>query len=230
MPHLNSLKTLNFYFVYLGTLVDEAQTFDSHVNDYLNNHYFETKTKGRFSVKSRFSLPAINVNRGRDHGIAGYNFYRSLCGLTSAHGFSDLWNMPIATQRRLASVYDHVNDVDLFTGGTSEYPIQGGVVGPTFACIIAKQFRDLKYADRFYYENGQYRQTRFSADQLTQIRKVKLARVLCDNVEMNSVQSNPFQKSHFQINSLVDCASLESLDLNAWSRYGSTGIGKNFNK
>ncbi len=118
-------------------MVDSAQAFGTHVNAYLNDHYFEmgsSAKKRQREPRVRFSLPAININRGRDHGIPGYNYYRALCGLNYAKTWSDLWNVPVETQHRLASVYEHVNDVDLFTGGTSEFPIPGGAVGPTFAC------------------------------------------------------------------------------------------------
>ena len=48
----------------------------------------------------------------------------------------------------LQGVYDHVDDVDLLTGGLSERPVVGGTVGPTFACIIGQQFLNLRKGDR----------------------------------------------------------------------------------
>lgn len=48
----------------------------------------------------------------------------------------------------------NVDDLELFSAGVSELPVDGAVVGPTFSCIISKQFRNLKYGDRFWYERN----------------------------------------------------------------------------
>ena len=45
-----------------------------------------------------------------------------------------------------------VDDIDLFTGAMCEPPMAGGVVGPTLACLIGRQFADLKAGDRFFYQ------------------------------------------------------------------------------
>ena len=50
--------------------------------------------------------------------------------------------------------YRHPNDIDIFAGGMSEIPVEGGVLGPLFACLVGHQFQNLKRGDRFYYENS----------------------------------------------------------------------------
>ena len=51
----------------------------------------------------------------------------------------------------LSRLYNHPNDVEPFPGGLAEAPEPGAVVGPTFACIIGRQFRRLRFGDRFFF-------------------------------------------------------------------------------
>jgi len=79
-------------------------------------------------------LIALNIQRGRDHGLPSYNEYRDLCRLGKARDFGDL--VPVIHPRKIAQlerIYGNVDDIDLFIGGIHETPLQGAVVGPTFA-------------------------------------------------------------------------------------------------
>ena len=61
-------------------------------------------------------------------------------------------------------------------------PVTGGVVGPTFACIVGQQFLNLRKGDRFWYENGNH-PGGFNQRQLQEIRKSSLSRIICDNLD-----------------------------------------------
>lgn len=47
----------------------------------------------------------------------------------------------------LALLYNTVDDVDLFVLGLAERTLRGALVGPTFACIIARQFQKVQCCD-----------------------------------------------------------------------------------
>jgi peroxidase len=130
-----------------GLVATPMETLDQFITGEVTNHLFEDR-KIPFSG---IDLIALNVQRARDHGIPSYNNYRALCNLKRAQNWDDLSReIPPEVINRLKRIYPSVDDIDLFPGGMSERPLQGGLVGPTFACIIAIQFRQLRKCDRFW--------------------------------------------------------------------------------
>jgi peroxidase len=138
----------------MGLLNDQSSKYDLSLVDTLQNHLFEfTDSNG---VVIALDLAAANIQRGRDHGFPAYIKYRQACGLKAAKNFQDLSDS-ISNDKinLLQSVYENVADIDLWVGGLAETPnAADALIGPTFSCIIAKQFLHLKRGNRFYYENG----------------------------------------------------------------------------
>ena len=197
-----------------GTLIRSTPGAKPTVIRPLNDHLFEN-IRSDPSTK-RWSLPALSINRGRDHGLPGYNKYRQFCGLRRARTFREFNEIPRETIADLEKIYKHPDDVDAFIGMASETPEKGSFLGPTAACIVGKQYRDLKFGDRFYYENGHDDKIKFSLNQLDSIRGISMARILCDNTDLKFIQKNPFIVPDSQKNPIVSCNQLPRLNLNAW--------------
>ncbi|CAG0892265.1 unnamed protein product [Cyprideis torosa] len=161
-------------------------------------------------------LISINIQRGRDHGLPPYNEWRLS---TREHGYA--WKSLEESEYVLLwhPADADVNDIDLFTGAMAERPIVGGLVGPTFACLIAQQFKNLRSGDRFWFENGGFRSS-FTERQLEAIRRVTLARVICDNLDdIETIQPNVFQMPEAPGNERTNCDNLEKLDLSPWKEF-----------
>ncbi|XP_048519800.1 uncharacterized protein LOC109542192 [Dendroctonus ponderosae] len=196
-----------------GLVSTPMETLDQFITGEVTNHLFEDK-KIPFSG---IDLVALNIKRARDHGIPSYNNYRALCNLKRATKFEDLAReIPMEVIQRLKNLYASVDDIDLFPGGMAERPLQGGIVGPTFGCIIAIQFRQLRKCDRFWYENKDP-VVRFTEAQLAEIRKITLAKTLCDNTDAYSdIQRSAFDLPSNFLNPRISCNSMPSIDFNAW--------------
>lgn len=137
-------------------------------------------------------------------------------------------------------IYNDVNDIDAFTGGLSETLNKGSLLGPTFGgiffyiafgkclllffqnflfiwlkVIVAKQFQDLKESDRFYFENGNDVRTRFTGVQMEEIKKINIASIMCNNLDLNIIQSRAFLGLNRQ-NARISCWNTPLIDLTKW--------------
>lgn len=91
---------------------------------------------------------------------------------------------------KLAGVYAHPDDVDLWIGGLVEVAREEALVGPTFGDIIADQFSKFRQGDRYFYEHSpDVNPGAFTVEQLAEIKKTSLARLICDNSDAIQTQS-----------------------------------------
>lgn len=214
-----------------GLVATPMETMDQFITGEVTNHLFENRKIPHSGV----DLIALNVQRARDHGIPSYNNYRALCNLKRATTFEDLSReMAPEVIARLKKIYASVDDIDLFPGGMSERPLQGGLVGPTFGCIIAIQFRQARKCDRFWYETDDPN-IRFTEAQLTEIRKNTLAKVICENMDSHvEMQRAAFDLPSNFLNPRVPCGSMAAMDFSTWQemRHGcqiggrTVGVGE----
>lgn len=196
----------------LGLINQPSQSYDPFISQEISGHLFQPP-------QSQFGhdLASINLQRGREQGLPGYNLFREWCGLPRAETFEDL--VPYLTNHTAflySRHYRHVDDIDLWSGGVSERKLPGAAIGPTFACIIARQFSNTRRGDRFWYENPGMPSS-FTPEQLAQIRKISLAKILCANSDdVPTIQRWALRMPHPVLNPHLSCHQLPEMDLRFW--------------
>ncbi|CAG2192637.1 PXDN [Mytilus edulis] len=187
---------------------------DRFMTDFGRNKLWESEPKNSVDTMS------FDIQRGRDHGLPSYNRWREYCGLRPilhfGKGIMGFADHTIGATKALSSVYRYVfiyelildflvseyfqnyfvrietsDDIDLISGAMAERAVSGGIVGPTFACLLGEQFALFKTGDRFFYEND-FHPTGFTKGQLRQIKKQSLASVMCRHVNVPTVPQNAF--------------------------------------
>ncbi|HVX60408.1 MAG TPA: peroxidase family protein [Pirellulales bacterium] len=158
---------------------DRAEEIDTKVVDDLRNFLFGQPGQGGFDLAS------LNIQRGRDHGLADYNSVREAYGLPRVHSFADITSDP-TLQQELQQLYGSVDNIDLWVGGLAEDHVPGSSVGPLFSRIIADQFTRLRDGDRFWYQNE------FSPAEAQRISHVTLEDIIQLNTGLSNLQDNVF--------------------------------------
>ncbi|XP_020623594.1 peroxidasin homolog [Orbicella faveolata] len=201
--------------LYLGLAGIRAGEFDRNIADAVRERLIIPGPDGGFFG----DLAAINMQRGRDHGLPGYIQFSTLCGGPVARGynFNGLKNILSSQRRRLARAYKTVEDIDLFAGLLSERNLRGSELGLTTTCLMLAQFSRTRRGDRFWYERNDTL-TGFTIEQLTEIRKASLARVICDNSDdVTTIQPEVFKRSIIHSpNDDVPCRHLPFVNLNVF--------------
>ena len=194
-----------------GLTTQKSQELDASFSAELTDHLFQQEGE-QFGL----DLVSLNIQRGRDHGMAPYNAWRELCGQDRIGSWKEASQaFSSSNVARLQALYNSVDDIDIFIGGILEPPTDGSILGPTFLCIIGDQFQRIRTGDRLWYEEEA---AGFSPEQLEQVRRTSLARVLCDNSDnVSIIQPRVFHVSDVT-NQRVDCSgeAIARMDLSAW--------------
>lgn len=131
-----------------GALRTQAQEIDLMVVDALRNFLF-TDVVGEIGL----DLVAMNLQRGRDHGLPPYNILRGRFGRGGrAKNFREVTKNR-NVQSALQTVYGSVDKIDAWIGLMAEDHVIGSSMGATMLGIWSAEFKRLRNGDRFYYEN-----------------------------------------------------------------------------
>ena len=135
-------------------------------------------------------LAALNIQRGRDHGVGDYNTVRRAYGLAPVQSIADI-SSDRSVQRALMLAYDDIGNLDLWVAALAEDHAPGAMVGETLQTMISDQFRRLRDGDRFWFENDPY----FLANPalLDEVRSTTLADIIRRNTPIeDEIQDNVF--------------------------------------
>ncbi len=130
-----------------GLVSHRQQEIDRFVVGEVRNFLFGPALGG-------LDLPALNLQRGRDHGLPDFNTVRCAYGLEHVADLLEMTGDPEAAAA-LHAAYgtDCADTLDLWTGGLCETPLVGTNLGETFTALFVDQFTRLRDGDRFHFEN-----------------------------------------------------------------------------
>jgi len=145
--------------VLLGAAEHPAQLADLSVVDELRNVLFTNGSSviiGAGEGAGGTDLMALNIARGRLHGVPTYAALRQAYGLSVPPHITDIGGS-LETSRVLAEQYPRgIVDVDALVGALAEPHVPGGCVGELLSAAIRDQFARFRDGDRHWWESGEH--------------------------------------------------------------------------
>lgn len=135
-------------------------------------------------------LAALDIQRGRDHGLPDYNSLRDAYGLEEVTSFDQISSDP-AIRAQLAELYGTVDNIDAFVGALADDHLPGSSVGALVNAIVVNQFTRLRDGDRFFYTNDALLSSRY-VERIVDLDKVTLSRIIKWNTDITDIQDNVF--------------------------------------
>ena len=214
----------------VGMVGNDSQEMDNEMAIGLTNNLFEREDTQRVGL----NLAALNMQRGREHGLPSYDKFLAACGrrfrrlypidVSNVVTFDQIRELfPPQTFESIKRAYNNNPRItDVWAAGIGESPRNrrfrrnnrrpqdndpDPILGPTFTCLLIDQFERSREGDRFFYRNPGV----FSREQLQSIRRTSLASIICNNVNIVSVP-----KMIFLYDRKYSCSSISRMNLQPW--------------
>lgn len=158
---------------------DPSSELDTKVVDSVRNFLFGPPGAGGLDLAS------LNIQRGRDHGLADYNAIRAGYGLPAVTSFDQITS-DTELQGKLQELYGSVDNIDPWVGMLAEDHVAGASVGPTLRAVISDQFERIRDGDRFWYRNV------YSGQMLKDLEHTTLTDIIRRNTELTNLQKDAF--------------------------------------
>ncbi|MEM8934641.1 MAG: peroxidase family protein, partial [Acidobacteriota bacterium] len=141
----NEILTHGIDSLLLGASAQVAQEIDSMIVDDVRNFLFGPPGAGGLDLAS------LNIQRGRDHGLADYNQTREDYGLARVTSFAQITSDE-ELAAKLEALYGSVDQIDPWVGVLAEDHVAGASLGELGRTILIDQFTRLRDGDAFWYE------------------------------------------------------------------------------
>lgn len=179
--------------VLMGASLQTSQEVDLLIADTVRNVMFGPPGSGAGGT----DLMAVDIQRGRDHGIVDYSELRVAYDLPAVNNFNQI-PTSAATRTKLSNLYgNNINQLDAIVGALTETHLAGSSLGPLMTEIIKNQFIRSRDGDRFFYTgdyNGLYTNGVLNADiaSIINLNTIKLSDIIKLNTGLTNISSNLF--------------------------------------